>query len=158
MFFPLKAKHNGYNRTLAGRQAVAESSELFKPTKLNKPSNPNDAVEGVPNVIFSTGDVASMSDTEGFSLSGGVIPDAVVPDNPPSIDPAGTEETVIHVWSAVSVQSKRCRTTKKGGPNWNDVVMRITRDAVSGEEIERLENASAILSKEIVPSRPRWPA
>jgi hypothetical protein len=100
VYFPLKQKYNWYNRTLAGRQAVTESEELFKPVKLDKPCNPNDAVDGVPKGIFATGDVVTMSDTEGFSLGGSVSPDAAVPDNPPSIDPAGSEETVIHVWSA----------------------------------------------------------
>jgi hypothetical protein len=159
VFFPLKQKYDWYNRTLAGREAVAEESDAFKPMKLQRPSNRLDTTSGEPHVTFTTGDIITMSEKEGFDLDGGDVTVATYPGEPPAIDPAGKEETTIRIWSAVARNAHRCRTTMKGGPNWGDVVMRIIRDANTGAELDRLENASAILSKDIlykpIPDGPR---
>ena len=162
IYFPLKRKYDWYNRTLEGLEAVSAHDDPFKPVKLDKPSNKLDARDGEPNVVLATGDpitLVPMADNEGYELEGSFALDVPYPEEPPPINQAGTDETVINIWAAVASKANRCRTTKKGGPNWSDVVMRITRDANSGKEIERLENASAILAKEIlygpVPDGPR---
>ena len=85
------------------------------PAKLDKPSNRADKTEGEPNVMLDTGEPMSlitMADDEGFEMDGSDTLDAAYPDEPPAIDPAGTDETIIHIWSAVAAKAKRCRTTK----------------------------------------------
>ena len=93
----------------------------------------------------------TMDELEGYVLEGGVPDKSAYEEDRPPVDVKGEEDgTIIGVWSAVALGARRCRTTKKGGPDWNDVVLRMTRDAESGEEIERLEDASAILSKALL--------
>ena len=162
-YFSLKKNCDWYNRILEGRQAGWRNSIPFKLTPVKKPTVKGEPDATEPVVIdaeFIIGDRITMDDVEGYVLEGGLPEEKVYSEEPPAVDVKGEEDgTIIGAWSAVALQARRCRTTKKGGPDWNDVVMRITRDAESGEEIERLEDASAILSKALlykpVPGAPR---
>ena len=121
--FPLKGAYDKANFTMEGRnQAAANVDPLLAPDNADA------------TLTSTSADCGTTSNTAvpPASADTGTALEDIYAD--------GTGHDKLHVNFRVDMGAAMCRMSQKGGPSNDQVVLRITRDWFTNEELERLEH------------------